>query len=53
MPAQRAAPGRALSTLFATTIFTALSTVEYMSTSRIQMSAMLSNVSRRVTSYAA
>ncbi len=50
MPAQRAAPGRALSTLFATT---ALSTVEYMSTSRIQMSAMLSNVSRRVTSYAA
>ena len=44
---------RTLSTLLATTIFTASSTVEYMSTSFIQMSSMLSNVSRRVTSYAA
>ena len=44
---------RTLSTLFATTIFTASSTVEYMSTSFIQMSSMLSKVSRRVTSYAA
>ena len=42
-----------LSTLLATTILTASSTVEYMSTSFIQMSSMLSNVSRRVTSYAA
>lgn len=42
-----------MSTLLATTILTASSTVEYMSTSFIQMSSMLSNVSRRVTSYAA
>lgn len=47
------AKSHTLSTLFATTIFTASSTVEYMSTSFIQMSSMLSNVSRRVTSYAA
>ena len=40
------------STLLPTMAFTAPCTVEYMSTSRIQMSLMLSNVSRLVTSYA-